>query len=166
MGGSMKNRPRTYDISSLENLRSVVQDHQFIRIDDPNQLPAEITNPAGEKYRSTILASSGYEPEKGKDVGDYEPSGTVILIRLIRYCEHDGNPHFNVDSRVLWSDSAGRAWQASYTGDPDHYEAVITGTDLPAAGATYRLPKSPRGTLDEFTKTGGYLDFKGPCPGL
>lgn len=162
----MTQRPRPCDLSAIEALRTRVPDRTYVRFDGPSGIAEIIPDGGQARLRCTVVAASGYLPEAGSPLGEFTPSGVVVLIRRIRYCDHDGSPHFNADSQVVWTDVQGRPWQASSNSDPDHYTVVVSGTDLGSAAAAYNLPLSTSGSLDEFRSGGAFLDFRGPCPGF
>lgn len=161
----MSMRPRMYDRSKLDTLRTEVPNRTFRRYDEPNGLDEIIDEAGPARLRCTVVASSFFDSQQDHPLGKMAPCGEVILVRRYRYCEHDGSPHFNADNQLLWSDATGRAWQATPANAPDHYIAVISGTALEEIAEAYLLPEQKQGSIELFREDGARLDFGPVCPG-
>ena len=159
----MSKHPRPYNPSDLDALRDQVPDRTFRRFDGPNGLKAIVQDSGQERLRCTVVASSNFASGDNLPLSENTPQGQVVLVRRYRYCKHDGSPHFNADSQVLWTDQQGRAWQASTNRDSDHYMYVVSGTDLSGIADAYQLPEMTSGSLEQFRKGGAYLDFSPDC---
>lgn len=89
------------------------------------------------------------------------PKGShVINWRTFRYCEHDGNPHFNADDNIICPDDKGNIWKISRDSSPDHYISIATWAGLQNIADAYYLPAEPNGPYSQYIENGATVPIK------
>jgi len=85
------------------------------------------------------------------------PSAPIVVIRNMRYCEHDGNPHFNSDDSVFFAHKSGRIGKVIRKDAEDHYKKIS------AFGETFlRKEQRVKATLSSTQKTVNIKALKAP----
>jgi len=161
----MFNRPpRNVESGTLCGLGSLVELGQYRVITDPSLLPTEIENYCGTDYRCTLLIGTQHESQSS-DV--YSAHGNIFLVKTLRYCEHNGQPHFNADVRAYWDGDGSTCWMASSRESPDHYRRATYGTVLENVKTSFSLPEEDCGNLanlglqsHSLTGEGKWVDFQ------
>ncbi|MCX5653558.1 MAG: hypothetical protein NTY65_02760 [Planctomycetota bacterium] len=148
----------------LADLSKLVTRNRYVRIDAVEDLPQSLQPYAFGRFKSMIVAASDVVCASSYTGPKYTPTGTIYLVRNLRYCEHDGSPHFNADDIAFWTDCTGRQWKASSKDAPDHYKAAVAGTAVSDVWPKYRIPVASSGVVDDFRRNGGYLSFAQACP--
>jgi len=160
------NRPKQVQPDVLTDLGELVCPNRYVRIDHRKDFPESLRAYAPDRFKTAIIASSNFTCSSTYPGAEYAPNGPVYLLRIYRYCEHDGSPHFNVDDTALWTDRRGQQWRASSKDSPDHYQAAVAGTLVSDVWSQYHFPVASSGPLEDFRREGAYLNFVQACPGL
>ena len=161
-----KSKLKVTDPALLSDLGTLLPKTGYIRIDDPGNLPDTLRGYVPPGFKTMVIAASTYTGQPTNAPCQYAPSATVYLLRTYRDCEHNGNPHFNVDDHAFWKDRQGHKWEASYKEAPDHYQEAVAGTTVSDLWNLYAIPVASSGNLEDFRKGGGRLNFVEVCPGL
>ena len=86
------------------------------------------------------------------------PKGNpIIVVRLLRYCEHDGIPHYNADDQVIFPTREGLTYRLSRKNAPDHYIALSGIAGLRDIADAYQLPDQKYGMAKDYKAKGAEL---------
>lgn len=142
-----------------------MQPGYYRRFDDPGNLPSALSRVAGfptpEYYRTSVIMASGTS-QHPPSIGGVTPApGTPIYrVATIRYDVHGvGEPHFNKDDVLIFTDTGQRAWQIYARDEARHYQALSIDSGIDAAIELNHWPAAPAGTLAAMQQAGGYVDF-------
>ena len=159
--------PKPAEEEELLALNALVTEGSYVRIDGRSALPEPLQPYASGRSKCTVVASSDFSCSASSIAPEYAPNGPVNLLKNYRYCEHDEEPHFNVDDCVFWEDREGRPWKAHSKDAPDHYKSIVAGTAVSDVWDAFKIPPEEKsGSLAQFREQGAHLDFVDPCPGL
>lgn len=90
------------------------------------------------------------------------PQGNpIIVVRLLRYCEHDGIPHYNADDQIIFPTREGLTYRLSRKNTPDHYIALSEIAGQKDIVNAYRLPNQKYGMAKDYKANGAelYVEF-------
>ena len=119
-------------------------------------------------FASTAATASDYnlvlKTPSGDDKIDnlFIPQGSpIIVVRLLRYCEHDGIPHYNADDQIIFPTREGLTYRLSRKNIPDHYIALSEITGQKDIANAYRLPNQKSGMSKDYKANGAelHVDF-------
>jgi len=119
-------------------------------------------------FASTAATASDYnlvlKTPDGDDKIDnlFIPKGNpIIVVRLLRYCEHDGIPHYNADDQIIFPTREGLTYRLSRKNTPDHYIALSDIACQKNIATAYRLPEQKSGLAKDYKENGAelHVDF-------
>lgn len=84
----------------------------------------------------------------------------IVLVRLLRYCEHDGTPHYNADDQIFFQTVNGYTYRFSRNNAPDHYIALANLAGLTDIADAYHLPTQKSGLISDFKANGAELHIE------
>lgn len=88
----------------------------------------------------------------------FVPQGApIVVVRLLRYCEHDGIPHYNADDQIIFPTLEGAIYRFSRKNAPDHYIALSQTASLQHIADAYRLPDQKYGMAKDYRAKGAEL---------
>ena len=93
------------------------------------------------------------------DIGDIiVPKGhDIMVVRLLRHCEHDGTPHFNADDQIIFPANNGNIYRLSRNYAPDHYITLTTNAGIQDVASAYNLPEDKYGPINHYSHKGASL---------
>lgn len=94
------------------------------------------------------------DDEKGIDKIYIPKESELIVVRLLRYCEHDGKPHYNADDQIIFQAIDGNIFRLSRNDAPDHYINLVKSASLQGIAEAYRLPCDKSGPADKYVENG------------
>jgi hypothetical protein len=105
-------------------------------------------------YHISLETTDGYQ-----DIGNITvPKGhNILVVRLLRHCEHDGTPHFNADDQVIFPATNGNVYRLSRNDAPDHYVALVRNAGIQDVASAYNLPDDKYGHIDHYSYKGASL---------
>lgn len=113
---------------------------------------------------STAATASDYNivlktPSGDKNISNlFVPQGSpIIVVRLLRYCEHDGKPHYNADDQIIFPTLEGLIYRLSRKNTPDHYIALSEIAGQKDIANAYRLPSEKFGLAKDYKANGAEL---------
>lgn len=76
----------------------------------------------------------------------------IIQRRLIRYCEHDGKPHFNADDHIFFEIKSREVISVSLPkhDSKDHYISIDKFQGVDQFYDIYHLPREKTGSIDTY----------------
>jgi hypothetical protein len=118
-------------------------------------------------FTCTAATASDYsiilKTGEGDDIIDHLsiPKGQPIVVtRLLRYCEHDGTPHYNADDQIFFQTVDGFTYRISRNDSPDHYIALADLAGIGNIANAYRLPTQKSGLISDFKANGAELHIE------
>jgi hypothetical protein len=159
-------RPDPIGTSIVPALSETVEVGSYVRIDDPGQVPAGLADYCGTDFRTCVVAATGVLPEQWFFGTRNAPVDELYLVKIYRYCEHAGTPHWNVDDVLYWSGGDAFNWKIDTKEGPDHYKRALAGTGLEHLSGAHMFPPGYSGVISEFWEKGGFLDFRAVAKGV
>ncbi|MCK4408565.1 MAG: hypothetical protein KAW67_00675 [Candidatus Eisenbacteria sp.] len=159
-------RPRNVSGGTIAVLAGLVDSDHYLRLDEAEQLPCAFGDHHGVDFLTGVVAATTIPVDQWALGTGNAPDGDLYMVKVFRYCKHDGTPHFNVDNRLLWCDADGNEWQLSSTEGGDHYRTALSGTGLINLSGDYAFPPGYSGPISDFAGGGVCVDVRGIAPDL
>lgn len=107
----------------------------------------------------TVDFKLGLHSQNGLSVVDVviPQNSQVVLFRTLRYCEHDGNPHYNSDDVIFFPDSRGNIIRLYRKDAPDHYYGLSNASGIVTIADAYHLPNNSNGPISLYSENGASL---------
>jgi len=107
----------------------------------------------------TTLSNYVFTPEIVKEAQKIIiPKGEqVIVVRLLRFDDTHGEPHFNADDQMIFPTKEGHVFRFSRKDAPDHYLKISGDTNLLTVADAYKLPKTKHGPIEKYSEKGAKL---------
>ncbi len=158
----VKYRPQ-FDSLYDKAVKEIVPE-SYLLIDPGSPLSKHLCPPITQNFLTAVLSTtSTINILKYQDIT--VPKGSQLVHqRFYRACDHDGNPHANVNDLLMFPTIEGRIGAVSRDDSPDHYMALMKMAGLQDLAGTYNLPKEKSGHINVFTAAGAVIpivvDFK------
>lgn len=158
---SRKNKqPKTANPDVMTTLSSLVNPGEYIRYgssEQPRGIPW-----GGSNCRAIVVLASSCEATSLPGIPDpISPVGEVILVRYFRQYSGSTTPR-KVDDALYWTDRDGNPWSIHSKDSPDHHVNIMTSSGLSGLINDHDLPTASRGSLKEYRKASGRMDFTDP----
>ena len=82
---------------------------------------------------------------------------SVVIVRLLRYDDSHGDPHYNADDQIIFPTEDGRIWRLARNSAPDHFISIVGSTNLFTIAEAYQLPEEKSGHISQYTEKGAKL---------
>jgi len=106
------------------------------------------------EYNLVLKTTSGDDKINNLVIPQGEP---IVVVRLLRYCEHDGKPHYNADDQIIFPTRDGLTYRLSRKDTPDHYIALSDIAGQKDIANAYRLPDQKSGMAKDYKAKGAEL---------
>lgn len=85
----------------------------------------------------------------------------VIVVRLLRFCNSHGDPHFNADDQLIFPSKEGTVWRLPRKDTPDHFVEIAGEANLITVADAFRLPDAKSGEIKDYSANGAklYIDL-------
>lgn len=84
----------------------------------------------------------------------------VIVVRLLRFDDKHGAPHYNADDQIIFPTVAGDIVRLSRKDAPDHYVEIAQHANISSIADAYKLPNNKSGSVDKYAEKGAKLQVK------
>lgn len=84
----------------------------------------------------------------------------VIVVRLLRFDDRHGTPHYNADDQIIFPTVAGDIVRLARKDAPDHYVEIAQHTNISSIVDAYKLPDNKSGSVDKYTEKGAKLQVE------
>lgn len=161
---------KIYPESSYTKIVSEINPYYYRIFEENDQMPDEIfETQLNIPLYNLVVACSGttmadYHISLATKGGIQEidsiviPKGCdIMVVRLVRHCEHDGTPHFNADDQIIFPGADGNVYRVSRKDAPDHYIALSTSAGIQDIASAYNLPADKYGPIKQFRHKGARL---------
>ncbi len=163
-------RIKLYPEPSYNKLISDIGPYHYQIFEENDPLPDEVfRNQLSIPQYNCILACSGtttadYNISLATNDGYQQISNIIVpkgheimVVRLLRHCEHDGTPHFNADDQVIFPATNGNIYRLSRNDSPDHYITLAGNAGIQDIASAYNLPNDKYGPIDRYSHKGANL---------
>lgn len=83
--------------------------------------------------------------------------GEVIVVRLLRYDDRHGLPHYNADDQIIFPTKKGDILRLPRNDAPDHYIKIAETSRIKNVADAYRLPEEKSGPVEKYSAKGAKL---------
>jgi len=122
------------------------------RIYESGSFPSGVNYPAETQF--IVFACSGLTMDYRCGNVNVQSGSQIIIMRTLRTCEHDGNPHYNADDRMIIPGSDGGYYIISRKDSSDHYYNLANLTGSLSIADAYNLPDEFSGSIGNYTQSG------------
>ena len=163
-------RIKLYPALSYDKLISEIGPYHYQIFEKNDLLPDEVfKNQLSIPQYNCVLACSGtttadYNISLATNDGYQQISNIIVpkgheimVVRLLRHCEHDGTPHFNADDQVIFPATNGNIYRLSRNDSPDHYITLAGNAGIQDIASAYNLPNDKYGPIDRYSHKGANL---------
>jgi hypothetical protein len=160
---------REFDAKEYKRVDALVGDQKYFYFDKEDTPPFYLDTGIKDKYMGCVVVGSGYEPLKKVADPDRSltPSGTLYIAKVFRKCNHDGNPHINVDNYLFYKNSGEKCFKCTAGENNEHYYPITEASPLyTLLNSVDPMPDKKEGTLDEYVSYCTHVNFVNLCPGL
>lgn len=84
----------------------------------------------------------------------------IIVVRLLRFDNTHGDPHYNADDQIIFPIQDGRIFRISRRDAPDHYLKITATANITSVADAYRLPDIKYGPIQNYSEKGASLHIK------
>lgn len=84
----------------------------------------------------------------------------VIVIRLLRFDNAHGEPHYNADDQIIFPTIDGDIVRLARKDAPDHYIEITKHTNISNIADAYKLPHQKSGSVDKYSEKGAKLQVE------
>jgi hypothetical protein len=84
----------------------------------------------------------------------------VIVVRLLRYDNGHGNPHFNADDQIIIPTKKGDFFRVPRKDTADHYIGIAKGANMLNIAEAYKLPLNKEGPINAYHEKGASLHIE------
>lgn len=165
----MPNNPKLANREEYDRVASLVEPGRYKAFRDAEDSPFMLARGIEDKLLECVVVGSLYEPEQPVELPDRSltPSGTLLLVRVFRKCDHDGSPHINKDDHLFYTNSAGYCLKYTPSAPEEHYYPIVEASPLKTLiEEVPARPNNAEGTLEDYVSNCASLDFKKLCPGI
>jgi hypothetical protein len=81
----------------------------------------------------------------------------VVVVRLLRYDDAHGKPHFNADDQLIFASEDGSVWRLPRKDAPDHFIQIANTANLLTVADAYQLPDAKEGEVNQYSAKGAKL---------
>lgn len=81
----------------------------------------------------------------------------ILVVRLLRRCEHDGHPHYNADDQIIFPTANGCIYRLSRKDAPDHYVELSENASCQSVAEAFALPEEDSGPIDDYKAKGAEI---------
>ena len=84
----------------------------------------------------------------------------VIVVRLLRFDDMHGSPHYNADDQIIFPTIDGDIVRLARKDAPDHYIEIAEHTNISSIADAYKLPEFKFGSVDKYSEKGAKLQVE------
>ncbi|MFA5155807.1 MAG: hypothetical protein WC532_00225 [Candidatus Omnitrophota bacterium] len=92
------------------------------------------------------------------------PDAPVVVMRNMRYCDHNDKPHLNSDDTVFFAHKSGRIGRVVRKDAEDHYKEIAKIGGLEHIAEAFHLPKETSGPISQYVENGASVPIRIDCP--
>lgn len=92
------------------------------------------------------------------------PRAPVVVMRNMRYCDHNGKPHLNSDDTVFFAHKNGRIGRVARKDAEDHYKEISKFGGLEYIAEAFHLPEEKSGPISQYVENGALVPIRIDCP--
>lgn len=84
----------------------------------------------------------------------------VIVVRLLRFDDKHGSPHYNADDQIIFPTADGAIVRLARKDAPDHYIEIAKHANISSIADAYKLPQNKYGSVDKYSEKGAKLQVE------
>jgi hypothetical protein len=81
----------------------------------------------------------------------------IMIIRLLRYDDGHGDPHYNANDQILFPAKSGTIYRLLRNDAPDHFIEIAANSNIASIAEAYNLPEEKSGPVVKYSAKGGKL---------
>jgi hypothetical protein len=87
-------------------------------------------------------------------------SSPIMVVRLLRYDNSHGIPHYNADDQFIFPSTDGHVWRVTRNDAPDHFIGLAATSNLIKIADAYNLPSEKSGFITQYKQNGASLHIE------
>ena len=113
-----------------------------------------------------VVAGTGDTRESYTFENNYQqeiliPKGEqIVVVRLLRYDDSHGDPHYNADDQLIFPIQDGRVFRVSRNDVQDHYLKITATANMLSVADAFKLPTAKYGPVEKYSEKGASLHIE------
>lgn len=158
---------RTFKLFSEKNYNKIKQEigsFRYYIYEEGENIPGNIFSRilTLQNY-NCVVAGTGDTVESYTFVSNHQENivipknEQIIVVRLLRFDNTHGDPHYNADDQIIFPIQDGRIFRISRRDAPDHYLKITATANIKSVADAYKLPEAKYGPVDGYSERGADL---------
>jgi hypothetical protein len=166
---SEKSMGKIFRLFSEKNYKEIVKEigiNRYGIFQEGDVVPGDILKePLPFKNYNCVVAGTGTTLEFCVINTNYEnqieipENSQVIDVRLLRFDDKHGEPHYNADDLIIFPTSSGDILKLHRKDAPDHYIEIAKAAGIQGLADAYKLPRDKSGETSGYHERGAHLHF-------